>query len=83
MIETETSLAAWLRQHDESPYAFSRRVGVYVQTAYALCGIPSPKAPSFVRTATLERISAETGISVRQLYGDWVEAQWQRRGAAE
>lgn len=79
----DTKLAAWLRQQGESPYAFSRRVGVYIQTVYALCDIPSKTPPAFVRSETLERIEAETGISVQQLYSDWAEAQWRRRGAAE
>ena len=72
---TETSLAAWLREHGESPYAFSRRVGIYIQTAYALCGIRSSKTPTFLRTKTLERIALETGIPVLTLFDDWAKAE--------
>lgn len=75
MNGSNTAFARWLERRDEAAWAFAKRIGVSRSAVLALAGVRSHRSPAFFKTQTLEKISMETGITVRRLYEDWIRAE--------
>lgn len=72
--EPITAFARWLDKRGELPYLYAQRAGLGKRGIYALAGIRAHDSPSFFRTSTLERVSADTGIPATRLYAEAMDA---------
>lgn len=74
-----TTLARVLARRGEREYVFAERMGMRIHTIYRLCGRKPPTGPSLrvamhFNSATLEIISADTGVPIGVLVEDAIAA---------
>lgn len=72
--ELITAFARVLAQRGLQPHRYAEIHGMGKRGIYALAGIRAHDSPSFFRTSTLERVSADTGIPATRLYAEAMDA---------